>query len=101
MKPTAEMFDWNEIEVAVTYTAGYSSSYREVYGYSLSHLEIFTPNCEALPISETGYKSQFERADNIEAEGGAVSYARAWLDHAARSPEWIAAQENARQLCLF
>jgi hypothetical protein len=94
---------WQGLVIEIRYCAGYSISYEEVYGYALSHLEIEAtqPARAPLPITETGYRSHFERADNIEAAGGPEAFARAWLDHEAGRPAWIERQEAARQGSLF
>jgi hypothetical protein len=54
-----------------------------------------------LPISNTGYKSQFTHADYIIRAGGAVAYVQAWLDDASQSLEWQAQVLAARQGSLF
>jgi len=54
-----------------------------------------------LPVTETGYRSHFVPREEVEALGGPVAYARAWLDHAARSPAWAAHMAASRQLSLF
>ena len=68
-----------------------------------SHLEIQTtaPEREPLPITETGYRSHFVAAEDIDEAGGPVPYVTAWLDHAANSKEWKARAEAQRQLSLF
>jgi hypothetical protein len=52
-------------------------------------------------MTETGYKSHFCQPEEIEREGGPAAFAVAWLEAAARQPQWKAAQEKARQLTLF
>lgn len=69
--------------------------------YAIDHMEIEADNRAALPITETGYKSQFMQREAIEAEGGPVSYALAWLDHQAAKPAWKAREAVARQFALF
>jgi len=101
MDTTREFFLWQGLAIEVLFTPIYSESYHRIYGYALAHLQISVEGRAPLPISETGYRSRFERADNIDVTGGAATYARAWLDRAARSPAWIGAQERARQLSLF
>ena len=72
----------------------------EIYHYA--HLEITSaaPR-EPLPISETGYKSQFLPAGEIENAGGVVTYVTRWLDTASRKPAWKAIERERRQGCLF
>jgi hypothetical protein len=40
-------------------------------------------------------------AETIEAAGGAVAYALAWLNEAARDPAWIKYKAQSAQLELF
>lgn len=90
---------WAGLDVEVRYCPSWSPCYQEVYGYALAHLTIACSS--PLPLSETGYRSLFERAGFVQAEGGPVPYVLDWLEQAARSPEWLAAQEAGRQLSLF
>jgi hypothetical protein len=94
---------WDGITIEVRYDPDWSPSYRDVYGYPLAHLEIeaVKPAKSPLPMTETGYRSHFGSADDVAAEGGPVAFVRAWLEHAAQSPAWKAAQEARRQLTLF
>ncbi|NBA98558.1 hypothetical protein [Pseudomonas sp. R5(2019)] len=101
MDSVRETFIWQGLTIETLHTPNWSEIYRTTYGYALSHLQISAAERAPLPISATGYVSHFERADNIEAEGGAVAYVQAWLEHAAQSPAWIEAQQKARQLSLF
>jgi len=90
---------WQGIPLSVSYCPERWTSFRAVYGYALAHLGVKAP-CP-LPISDTGFRSAYVRADEVEAEGGPVAFVLAWLDHAAASPEWQAEQAQARQLSLF
>lgn len=65
------------------------------------HLEIRAEGGNPLPIIETGYCSHFCDPANIEAAGGPETYVEAWLEYAARCPEWIEAQAARQQLTLF
>jgi len=69
--------------------------------YSIAHLELIADNRTVLPVTETGYRSHFVPREEVEALGGPVAYARAWLDHAAKSSEWQAHKAASRQLSLF
>jgi hypothetical protein len=94
---------WDGITIEIRYDPDWSPSYRQIYGYPLAHLEIeaLDPVKSPLPMTETGYRSHFCAPADIDAEGGPVDFVRAWLDHDARSPTWIVAQEKRRQLTLF
>ena len=91
---------WAGRSLEVRYCADWSTVYREVYGYALAHLEIDAKG-EPLPVTATGYLSRFDRADNIEAAGGAVALVLGWLDEAAKFPEWQEQQAKRQQLSLF
>ena len=93
--------DWEGFALSITYCPDWSPSYREIYGSPMAHLEIRSIDRQPLPITETGYRSHFINAEVIEAEGGPVAFARAWLDHDAQSPKWKAAKARRQQLCLF
>jgi hypothetical protein len=95
------ILEWAGLLIEVRYSPDWLESYCVTYGYPLAHLEIKTVNREPLPVTETGYRSHFDRADNIEAEGGPVAYVLAWLDHAAQSQEWKQAVQKRQQLTLF
>jgi hypothetical protein len=95
-----ETMQWRGLPVEVRYCPDWTTIYRDIYGYALGHLEIQCPR-RPLPITETGYLSRFERAENIDAEGGPLAYVRAWLDQAAGKPEWKAREVAAQQLSLF
>ena len=69
--------------------------------YAVAHLEIIADDRTPLPISETGYKSHFTSREAVEAEGGPVAYAIAWLEHEAAKPAWKAREAAAQQLLLF
>jgi hypothetical protein len=94
--------NWQGILIEVRYSPSWSASYKEIYGDALVYLEIETLQSAhaPLPITETGYRSHFDRADSIEAAGGPEAFARAWLDHAAGRPAWKL-QAAARQGSLF
>lgn len=91
---------WASLKIEVRYCADWLTGYTKAYGYPLAHLEIDAGGA-ALPITETGYKSRFDRADTIEAAGGAVAFVLAWLDEAAATPEWQAGHADRQQLSLF
>jgi len=91
---------WQGIVVEIRYEAAWFGTNGP---FSTAHLEVeaIEPEQSELPFTETGYRSHFTSADDVAEAGGPVAYARAWLDHAARSPAWKDRQEKARQLSLF
>ena len=56
---------------------------------------------ELLPVTATGYRSQFVVADAIAGAEAVEPYLLAWLDHAAKDPRWLKLLEASRQLKLF
>ncbi|MCG8695287.1 MAG: hypothetical protein MI806_29110 [Minwuiales bacterium] len=70
----------------------------------IAHLEVesIKPERAPLPISLTGYKSDFHQPGTIEAHGGDVAaQVIAWLDEEAESQEWKDHLEASRQGDLF
>lgn len=49
-------------------------------GGDTAHLEIVTHDCQAHPISETGYRSHFCPRELVEEAGGPVAFVTAWLE---------------------
>ena len=69
-----------------------------------SHIELkaLQPAHAPLPVTETGYRSHFVPIGTVEATGLTVrEYVLAWLEHAAKRPEWHEAQQKAAQGELF
>ncbi len=60
----------------------------EAFGGTIAHLEVMSENRVRIPITETGYRSHFCHLSDIEAHGGPIEFARAWLDQASQSPDW-------------
>lgn len=78
-----------------------SIEHREAWIAGADHLAIQSKEREPLPITETGYRSHFLSGEDIATAGGPVAYVTAWLNHMARSKEWIAYEKSSRQLSLF
>lgn len=97
-----QRFDWNGITIEVSYEPDWLNL-SGACGAPVARLQVrsLTPDRSALPISETGYRSHFPLPATVTAMGGPLSYVRAWLDDAARSPEWTDWQESARQLSFL
>ena len=93
--------DWRGLEIEVRYCPEWMPFYREIYGYGLAHIEVESLTRDPLPMTETGYRSHFERPDNIEAAGGPAEYVLAWLEQEAASGQWKRAEEGRRQMSLF
>jgi len=52
----------------------------EWLGGDTAHLEIVTADRSPQPISETGYRSHFCPRELVEKAGGAVAFAKTWLE---------------------
>ena len=93
---------WRGVEIEITYEASWlgMDPSRE---FATAHLTVTakSPERARLPITETGYRSHFIQAEEIAEAGGPVAYVTEWLDHMARSREWIAYEQSSRQLSLF
>lgn len=85
--------EWCGIEIEVTHSQNWHGC--------IDHIEIRTKDRIALPITETGYKSQFIPQDHLNGYDDAVAYVLAWLDHKAKNREWRELQDQRRQLSLF
>lgn len=67
---------WTGLVIEVCYCPYWLGDDGKVSDSSLAQLEI-DANRQPLPITPTGYKSNFDRADNIAALGGQVLGRRA------------------------
>ena len=63
------LIQWQGLLIEIRYCRSWCDSYEEIFGYPLSHLEIETiqPAKAPLPMTETGYRSYFTTADDLEA----------------------------------
>jgi hypothetical protein len=59
-----------------------------------------TPKGAPLPVTETGYRSEFVAHEVIETAGGVSSYVRSWLDREAKTKAWDRLEFKWRQLEL-
>lgn len=84
---------WRGININITYKPKYFDA--------IAHLQIQSENKERLPMTETGYRSHFTQAADIEAYNSPVKYVKAWLDESAKSKAWKAYETNRQQLKLF
>ena len=95
---------WTGIRIEILYTPDISPAYRESYGQPLGRLEVrsLAPEREPLPITETGYLSQYVARNRMEETGkDPAALVLEWLDHEAQSPLWKAKVLTSQQLDLF
>lgn len=95
---TDHHIEWEGIALLIKWCPAWHSASAH---YQIAHLEIHAANRAPLPVTETGYRSHFIDKEAVEALGGPVAYARAWLDEAAASPDWKSRMQASRQLSLF
>lgn len=85
---------WDGIPVEITY-------HQRRWSSDFDHIELRVPTGHVLPVSETGYRSHFLPHGVVEEYGDAQGFVSAWFDHEAKSPEWKARKDAARQMSLF
>ena len=83
---------WNGIAITVSITRNWPNRVHH-------HIELRAD--QPLPVTTTGYRSRFMLVDEFEAFQSLQQLVHLWLEDAAKSPEWIKAQEERRQLKLF
>ena len=54
--------------------------------FAIAHVAVEADPPERLPISDTGFKSNFLKREEVEEYGGTVEFVEAWLDHDAAKP---------------
>ncbi len=95
---------WQDVKIEIAYTPDWlglsKSPYRDE---GMTHLEIrsIEPMDAPLPITNTGYRSEFVNDSRITDIHDAVLYAVERLDDEARLPDWKAYVESQRQYTLF
>lgn len=92
---------WQGREVDVTYCPSYSRSVEEIQGYALAHLQVESAGRAPLPFTETGYRSHFLPAFEVDSEGGPLAYVQHWLEWAAQDPDWKRSEQEGKQMILF
>jgi hypothetical protein len=83
---------WQDRSIGVSYQANWLNS---------GHWHIELRCSDPLPVTSTGYRSQFVVTDIIDGPGAVEAYVIAWLDHTAADPAWKRLVEESRQLKLF
>ncbi len=72
-----------------------------IAGQDHVEVEALTPKKTPLPITGTGYRSQFLRALELVNAGGPVTFVTAWLDREAKGKDWQKRQTVHQQGDLF
>jgi hypothetical protein len=99
-RPVIVSLLWEAITIEVRYVPEWLGTTGH---YRIAHLDIMSvqPERAPLPITETGYRSCFLPREEVDAEGGPEAYVRAWLEVAAKEPEWRNYVATTQQLSLF
>ena len=87
---TLEIYNitWRGVEIEIVFTAS-------KFG-ATDHVELRTEGKAPLPMTNTGYRSEFFPLGAAEEHGGAVQLVIDWLDHEAERVGW-----HGSQLALF
>jgi len=94
-KYTQSRVTWRGIDVEIRHCRAWCTL------TGISHVEVMSTGRVPLPITETGYRSQFTAPENVAQYGTVESYVLAWLDHSSQSRDWKIRETEARQLFLF
>lgn len=92
--------NWRGIDIEVSfYLSPWSKTIEKNYGVKLFHLELACK--QALPITNTGYKSLYIYEPDLKPYESASAYILAMLDKASTAREWKKHEESSKQLSLF
>ena len=89
---------WRGVDIEITFERHWLGIHRHIAD---AHLTVTAKGRHPLPITETGYRSHFLAADEIDTAGGPAAYVATWLNTMARSQQWITFEQASRQLSLF
>ena len=92
---------WHGIHITIEYEPDWSTVMVDHYGSSRAHIAVMSQDKVQLPITDTGYRSEFQFSKDIEEAGGVVVFVRSWLDAAGEDPKWIEHVDLSRQIELF
>lgn len=83
---------WQERTVAVSFKTNWLQT---------GHCHIELRSADRLPVTETGYRSQFVSDPTLTHAADIAAYVNHWLDEAADNIVWRRYLEDSRQLNLF
>lgn len=89
------LIEWQNIQIKITHIPKKF--------IVVDHIEIksIDPPNARLPMTDTGYKSDYPSIETMEHYKDATEYVLAWLEHDAKSKEWLKYIESQKQGCLF
>ncbi len=89
--------DWQGIALSVSFERDWlNMGTRSQYGTAHLEVQAVNPKNAPLPITETGYRSHFIPADQIDRLGGPVKFVELWIEGASRSTTWREFQKTRR-----
>ncbi len=98
-----QTMEWRGVTILVGYEADWlglgASSVREPYAHI--DLHVLSPEGAPLPVTDTGYRSEFVDHGIVEETGGVVAYVTAWLEEMAQTKSWRIARARWEQQDLF
>lgn len=91
---------WRGITIEVTFTPERFSAGKL---HASDHIEVrsIEPPKAPIPVTETGYRSLFLPAGDVEEYGGVERYVLDWIEGSAKSLAWREYEANGNQLSLF
>ena len=86
---------WRHARLEIRHTPDYLEQVHD-------HIEVRVraPKGAPIPITATGYRSEFTTREAVEDIGGPGEYVRTWLEREAKTKAWEAAEFKWRQLEL-
>ncbi len=93
---------WRGRELLIRYCPDYSSAFNKTMGAPLAHLTIQANDERPLPITETGFLSQFIMGGiEIDDQQTICEQITAHLDIQAKEKSWQEYLRDSQQLSLF
>jgi hypothetical protein len=85
-----DVFDWNGISILLSFEPDWLGLAAAGFDEPYAHLElqVLSPKGAPLPVSDTGYWSEFLSVGEAEKEGGPVALASALLDEFSDTQTW-------------
>lgn len=100
---TTETLVWNDTLILVSYEADWFGLSALGLDEPYAHLElqVLAPREAPLPVTDTGYRSEFLDCGLVEEAGGPLEFVREWLDGMSDSQAWRVARARWEQRDLF
>ena len=96
-----ETLEWRGVTIRVGYEADWLGLGEGFEAHAHLDLQVMEPKGAPLPVTDTGYRSEFLGGGEVEEAGGIVAYVTAWLEEMAESKSWRVARARWEQRDLF